>query len=72
MAESLGPRDLESVTAFAEFLKARRAARSFAYHAEAAQEAGPESAAPDSGLVAGEPTPASAAGASVLESEPGV
>src|SRR5438067_1436470 len=29
LAEALGPRDLENVTAFAEFLKARRAARSF-------------------------------------------
>jgi len=31
-AESLGPRDLESVVAFADFLKARRTARSFAHH----------------------------------------
>src|SRR3954468_16059937 len=38
LAESLGPRDLENVTAFAEFLKARRAARSFAHHAEVAHE----------------------------------
>jgi hypothetical protein len=34
LAEALGPRDLETVTAFAEFLKARKAARSFAHHAE--------------------------------------
>ncbi|HKQ69900.1 MAG TPA: UPF0158 family protein [Polyangiaceae bacterium] len=38
LIEALGPRDLETVTAFAEFLKARRAARSFAHHAEAAHE----------------------------------
>lgn len=31
-AEGLGPRDLESVVAFADFLKARRTARSFAHH----------------------------------------
>jgi hypothetical protein len=29
IAEALGPRDLDTLTAFAEFLKARRAARSF-------------------------------------------
>jgi hypothetical protein len=49
VAESLGPRDLESVTAFAEFLKARRAARSFAHHAEASHDAASsDSAPPDS------------------------
>ncbi len=32
IAEALGPRDLDTLTAFAEFLKARRAARSFASH----------------------------------------
>ena len=32
LAESLGPRDLDTVVAFAEFLKARRTARSFAHH----------------------------------------
>lgn len=32
IAEALGPRDLDTLTAFAEFLKARRAARSFAHH----------------------------------------
>jgi hypothetical protein len=31
LAETLGARDLEKVTAFAEFVKARRAARSFAH-----------------------------------------
>jgi hypothetical protein len=34
LIESLAPRDLESLAAFAEFLKARRAARGFAHHAE--------------------------------------
>jgi hypothetical protein len=32
IAEALGPRDLDTLTAFAEFLKARRAARSFGHH----------------------------------------
>jgi hypothetical protein len=31
IADSLGPRDLDTLTAFAEFLKARRAARSFSH-----------------------------------------
>lgn len=34
IAEALGPRDLETLASFAEFLKARRTARSFAHHAE--------------------------------------
>jgi hypothetical protein len=34
LIEVLGPRDLDIVVAFAEFLKARRAARSFAHHHE--------------------------------------
>jgi hypothetical protein len=34
LIEGLGPRDLESLAAFAEFLKARRAARGFVHHAE--------------------------------------
>ena len=38
IAEALGPRDLETLSAFAEFLKARRAARSFAHHAESGHE----------------------------------
>lgn len=38
IGEALGPRDLESLMAFAEFLKARRAARSFAHHAEGHHE----------------------------------
>jgi hypothetical protein len=32
IADALGPRDLDTLTAFAEFLKARRAARSFTHH----------------------------------------
>ncbi len=34
LAEQLGPKDLDMVVAFAEFLKARRAARGFAHHHE--------------------------------------
>ncbi len=71
VAESLGPRDLENVTAFAEFLKARRAARSFAHHAEASHEAAPsEPGAPDSSpRIAAEKTGA-AASPGVVENEP--
>jgi hypothetical protein len=32
LADALGPRDLDSAVAFAEFLRARRTARSFAHH----------------------------------------
>ncbi|HYQ28443.1 MAG TPA: UPF0158 family protein, partial [Polyangiaceae bacterium] len=35
LADTLGARDLEKVTAFAEFVKARRAARGFAHRADA-------------------------------------
>jgi Uncharacterised protein family (UPF0158) len=34
LGDALGPRDLDMVVSFAEFLKARRAARSFAHHHE--------------------------------------
>ncbi|MGA7120949.1 MAG: UPF0158 family protein [Polyangiaceae bacterium] len=34
LGDALGPRDLDMVVGFAEFLKARRAARGFAHHAE--------------------------------------
>ena len=37
LIEALAPRDLESVSAFAEFLKARRAARGFVHHHELLQ-----------------------------------
>jgi hypothetical protein len=50
LSENLGARDLEMVTTFAEFLKARRAARSFAHHAEMAHEAAAkDEASPSSG-----------------------
>ena len=39
IADALGPRDLDTLTAFAEFLKARRAARGFAHHAHDMHEA---------------------------------
>jgi hypothetical protein len=38
IADALGPRDLDTLTAFAEFLKARRAARSFSSHAHDTHE----------------------------------
>ena len=38
LGEALGPRDLEVLTSFAEFLKARRAARGFAHHHEHQKE----------------------------------
>jgi hypothetical protein len=41
--ESLGPRELETLVAFAEFLKARRAARGFAHHHEYQREERQES-----------------------------
>jgi hypothetical protein len=34
LAEMLGPRDLDTIVSFGEFLKARRAARGFAHHHE--------------------------------------
>ncbi len=48
LGENLGARDLEKVVAFAEFVKARRAARTFAHrHEPAGGEAGPESEQPN-------------------------
>jgi hypothetical protein len=44
LIEALAPRDLESVAAFAEFLKARRAARGFVHHHEHHQHERPEAA----------------------------
>jgi hypothetical protein len=38
LTDTLGPRELEALLAFAEFLKARRAARSFAHHYEHQRE----------------------------------
>jgi hypothetical protein len=46
IAESLGARDLEKVTAFAEFVKARRAARSYANRQEQLPPADGESEPP--------------------------
>jgi hypothetical protein len=40
-AEALGPRDLDALLSFGEFLKSRRAARSFAHHAEGQHEPAP-------------------------------
>jgi hypothetical protein len=50
IAESLGPRDLDMVVGFAEFLKARRAARGFAHHHEhmLQERTGPGSVPPSS------------------------
>jgi hypothetical protein len=48
IADALGPRDLDTLTAFAEFLKARRAARSFAHHYPEAQVHGDEDSTPAS------------------------
>ncbi len=73
LAETLGPRDLESVTAFAEFLKARRAARSFAHHAEASHEAAPasETSPPASGRTETSPGEESQSASGALgETEP--
>lgn len=49
LADALGPRDLDTLTAFGEFLKARRAARSFAQHL---QDPVPEEEAPASQEIA--------------------
>jgi len=71
LAESLGPRDLENVTAFAEFLKARRAARSFAHHAELVHESAPSSEASAEPLrPPSESKTSVGTGSPVVESEP--
>ncbi|WP_437936452.1 UPF0158 family protein [Sorangium sp. So ce341] len=54
IAEALGPRDLDTLTAFAEFLKARRAARSFAHHYHEAQGPADEESGPASQEIASE------------------
>lgn len=51
VAEGLGARDLEKVLAFAEFVKARRAARAFAHHEATAND---DEHAPDTADVEGE------------------
>src|SRR3954469_21206573 len=70
LAESLGPRDLENVTAFAEFLKARRAARSFAHHAEIAHESATSSETSSEPRSGTETKASVAPGSGVIESEP--
>ncbi len=45
ISEALGPRELETLVSFAEFLKARRAARGFAHHHEHQREERQEGAA---------------------------
>ena len=51
IADALGPRDLDTLTAFAEFLKARRAARSFAHHYQH-EPSGPDDESPASQEIA--------------------
>jgi hypothetical protein len=46
ISEALGPRELETLVSFAEFLKARRAARGFAHHHEHQREERQEGAVP--------------------------
>jgi hypothetical protein len=59
LVESLSARDLDKVTAFAEFVKARRAARAFVSRESAPESGGAESdpAASPAPLPAGEPAP---------------
>jgi hypothetical protein len=64
VGESLGARELETVVAFAEFLRARRAARAFPSHAEPPGDAteaspqGPENRRAEAGDAAGDKHPA--------------
>lgn len=58
LAESLGARDLEKVVTFAEFVKARRAARNYGGRPDASSTPVPESEAGDGGDDE-EPTPSS-------------
>lgn len=53
IADALGPRDLDTLTAFAEFLKARRAARSFSHHYEHTTPHTDEESAPASQEIVG-------------------
>jgi len=57
LAELLGPRDLDMITSFAEFLKARRAARGFAHHHEHMLQERATAAGPPSSPEAGEDEP---------------
>jgi hypothetical protein len=63
LADTLGARDLEKVTAFAEFVKARRAARGFAHR----QDGGAHSGDPDSELPS---QPGTEAALPVVEAKP--
>jgi hypothetical protein len=69
LSENLGARDLEMVTTFAEFLKGRRAARSFAHHAEMAHES--SSASEDPGSERPEPESRDLKGSSSALAESG-
>lgn len=65
IADTLGPRDLETLASFAEFLKAKRAARAYAHHGEAYQDDASSDEAPgatDLDLGHHEPSPVQAAG----------
>ena len=56
LIDALGPRDLDTLSAFAEFLKARRIARSFAHHHEQhGGDAAPGEEGPVSSEVGGAP-----------------
>lgn len=58
LVEALGPRDLETLAAFGEFLKARRIARAYAHHQEAGMgEGNGEEAPPISSELSAPPPP---------------
>jgi hypothetical protein len=59
LAESLGARDLEKVVTFAEFVKARRAARNYGGRPESSTTPVPEAEATADGSDDEEPTPSS-------------
>jgi hypothetical protein len=63
LADTLGARDLEKVTAFAEFVKARRAARGFAHR----QDGGAATGDPDGELPS---QPSAEAALPVVETKP--
>jgi hypothetical protein len=54
IADALGPRDLDTLLAFAEFLKTRRAARSFAHAYQEPQAASDEESGPASAEISSE------------------
>jgi hypothetical protein len=59
LAESLGARDLEKVVTFAEFVKARRAARNYGARPDSASGAPPDPEGAQDGSDDEEPTPSS-------------